>query len=175
LADRALVIWPNFGGEEPSHDEDEAPFDTAGLRKDAMDRVAFHLGGQFVKKGVTTIYVSEDANTLVACHASRRYGPATGVPEYWYSLSFNNKSLLEEAKYGFVAFACGTKEKVLLFRVDDFAPYLNDMDKTPGLKWHIFVNENSNSMFLKQAKKGTWIDVSKYLLPAADAGVPSQA
>lgn len=165
LADRALTIWPDFGGEKTAQEADETPFDPAGLRKDAMDRVASHLGGPFSKKGVTAVYTSEDAHTVVVCLASKPYTAASGSPDYWYGFSVPHKGAVDDAEYGFVALACGIKGKVLLFRAADFLPLLTAMDQTVGEHWHVFVSEKAGSMFLKQAKKGTSIDVSKYLIP----------
>lgn len=137
LADRALAIWPYFGSDEAADpSEQETSFDTAGLRKEAMERVAAHLGDvPFTKKGQSAVFTSADGDTVVVCLASQPYAKASGTTNYWYGFPFVHKGAVEEAKYGFVALACGDKHRILLFHAADFVPLLGAMDQTPGMSY----------------------------------------
>lgn len=167
LADRALSIWPYFGSEEASDPSGpETPFDTTALRQEAMERIAAHLGGiQLVKKGQTAVYTAEDGDTVVVCLASQPYSKAAGWTQYWYGFTPAHRGLVEEAKHGFVAMACGDKRRVLLFHASDFVPLLDAMDRTNGEHWHVLLFEKSDALQLNQPRKGERLDVQKHLLP----------
>lgn len=166
LADRALAVWPYFGsGEVLGTSEQEIPFDTAGLRNGAISRVAVHLGiVEFSKRGISTFHASEGSETVVVCLASQPYRKAFGTVVYWYGFTSAQRRTVEAASNGYVALACGDKDKVLLFHVTVFVPFLDGMDQTAGHHWHVVLHEKDGAIILTQPKKGERPDVSKYLI-----------
>ena len=86
---------------------------------------------------------------------------------YWYGFDPSQKNFLLESKDAFVAFGCGSADKVVLMPVNIFVPLLDNMNRTKSLKhkhWHVKINEEKSHLFLEQPFEKDSIDITNYVI-----------
>lgn len=120
-----------------------------------------------LKKKTRTVFISPDHDTAVCCLISKTY-EAGKKSNYWYAFHPRQQIQLEKYENAFIAFGCGTPNKILLFPYQEFQQYLKDMnttDRKSGMYWHVqfFEDEKGNiDLALKANIKN--LDVTKKLL-----------
>lgn len=82
------------------------------FRDACMQRVEKHLGRPLVRHGKTR-WRSIDGSTAVFCAVSRAYAKGAGET-YWFIFKPLHQEFLEAAKESYLAFGCGSEDKILL-------------------------------------------------------------
>jgi hypothetical protein len=139
--------------------------DVVAVGRESALRVAAKLDVPLIQRSRATFSSADDGVRLV-CAYSRTYGAA---PEggFWFAFHPYQKEFLEEAKQGFVAFACGDAATVLLIPLADLARWLPGMHETisPDRRyWHVRIKRKNDRFTMNRRKGHERIDLTKYLL-----------
>jgi hypothetical protein len=153
--------------ESESIDEEgelaEPRLDVVAVCRESAERVATKIDVPLIQRSRGTFSSADDTVRLVAAY-SRTYGAA---PQggFWFGFHPYQKEYLEQAKRGFVAFACGDATTVLLIPIDEFSRWLPGMHETvsPDRRyWHVRIRRNSGRFTMSRRKGHERIDLSKY-------------
>ena len=181
IIDLIFTTTEDLAEEHPDQPDDESPASaepenpskpnekakTSRLRDAAIPYISNHLKNTFVKKGYA-LFTSSDGNANLVCLASQAY-QANDYEHYWYGFTPSQLEFLEEAASGFVAFICGSPEKVLLLPFAEFKAILPYIYRTENKHWHIRLYWKENKMTLDEPLKSSREDVTRYLLPSQRA------
>lgn len=140
---------PVSGGKTAQ--EDNVPPD----RSSCFDAIFVHLGRERGKlKG--TLGTSRDGVVRVCCLSSKDYASERDTGErYWFTIYDRHLDAVQHAQQGFVAFACGSVDQILLVPVNVFSTWCDDLPPyTQGLiGWHIHLTKVSRSWELRRKGK----------------------
>lgn len=148
------------------HEKPEKKFTPVAFHEDVIGRVAKALGKD-LKKETRSLYASMDKALSVRAIVSRAHphGPNTF---YWYAFHPYYTDPLAEYSKSYVAFGCGSGDKVLLFDLSEFAswlPQMNVTEKEDRMYYHIHFMEDEKGKIELRLKGGhSPIDVTKYKL-----------
>ena len=149
--------------------EEEVPaeprLDALAICRESAESVAKKLDLPLIQRSRGTFSSVDDTVRLVTAY-SRTYGTA---PEggFWFGFHPYQKEFLEQAKQGFVAFACGDAATVLVIPIAEFSRWLPGMHQTVSpdrTYWHVRIRRNKGRFTLYRRKGHERIDLSKYLI-----------
>jgi DNA-dependent RNA polymerase auxiliary subunit epsilon len=154
------------GEQETASEKAPKRFTPVAFNNEVAESVAKHLGKD-LKKATRSLYVSADQATAVRCLVSKAHKPGEST-YYWYAFHPYYKDSLNEYEKTFIAFGCGSPEKVLLFSLDTFVSWLDNMNMTQvadKMYWHVhFLQSQSGSIKIVFKKGAHPIDVTKNLI-----------
>lgn len=162
----AEVAGDDADDEEDDDEETARPrLDVIAVGRDSAVRAAAKLGVPLIQRSRGTFSSADDAVRLV-CAYSRTYGAA---PEggFWFAFHPYQKEFLEEAKQGFVAFACGDAATVLLIPLAEFSRWLPGMHETvsPDRRyWHVRIKRKNGRFTMNRRKGHEKVDLTRYLV-----------
>ena len=169
LIEKVLAIWPPLVSEDQPRDEDDEfaesqKVEPANFHEECIERVSRHFGKVLLKRS-TQHYSTTDGHCRVVCSVSKAYARAHDTV-YWYSFFPSQKEFLLAASSSFVAYGCGSPDKVILLPYDVFEPLTLNMRTTIQDRkyWHIKIFERGNTFYLGQELVGTRVDITDYLL-----------
>jgi hypothetical protein len=152
-------------GESASPEEEPEVLVGAGKKEKKFTPVAFHdevvnrvkraLGVELTKE-TRSLYASPGKSISVRAVVSKSHpaGPNTG---YWYAFHRDYQDPLEEYKKSYIAFGCGSAEKILLFDLSEFVrwlPKLNTTEREDRMYWHVIFLENEHGKIELRLKSG---------------------
>lgn len=117
-------------------------------------------------------FATPDRSLTVVCAVSKQYDPA-GTPGYWFAFHPHQRASLELAEKGYVAFGCGSPERVLLIPFGDFREWLDGMNVTERpdrMYWHVKIGQDGERLVLGRRTGMPKVDLTKYLVPLEIAG-----
>jgi hypothetical protein len=131
-----------------------------------------HLGTPLEK--IKQIYFQgTEKPTKVVCAVSKEYPRATEI-EYWYGFTPAQKAFLSSSEESYIAYGCGSPEKIILIPFDAFHPYLKNMLTTPPTSdesqfdkirhFHVYIYEKNSRFYLAQSRISSRIEVTQYLI-----------
>jgi hypothetical protein len=106
------------------------------------DEVAMRVAQEIkidLKKATRSLYVSVDKKTALRAVVSKEHVGRSHVG-YWYAFHPHYKDELEEYPVTYIAFGCGSPKRVLLFKLEEFATFLKDLNTTEledRMYWHV--------------------------------------
>jgi len=112
------------------------------------------------------VYATRDGAYRLVCAVSKAYPKGSG-PHYWFAFHPAQSAFLSAVPNAFIAYGCGSAERVLLFPFAEFLPLVQNMSTTTKdakSYWHVHVDEIRGRYYLTQPLLGTKVDVSEYLL-----------
>jgi hypothetical protein len=113
------------------------------------------------------IFTNADNSVVVLCAVSREHNLPTGTA-YWFAFHPHQKIKLESAANSYVAFGCGSPEKLIMIPFPTFAPWVEGMNQThreDGRSyWHVQIFDEDGRLILHRKKDEEWPDVTEYLL-----------
>lgn len=135
-------------------------------------KISEHLGVTLKRQGRRTTYMSPDGIYRVICLVSHEYQDRSSG-DYWFSFIPAQKRFLEEGAMSYVAFGCGSPEKIILIPFHLFSPLLENMrttrssdrNSTDVIKWHVDIIEEEGVFLLGQSLSEGNADITHYLLP----------
>jgi hypothetical protein len=152
--------------EEDDEDEATTPrLDIVAVGREAAARIAAKLGLPLIQRSRGTFSSADDGVRLV-CAYSRTYGTA---PQggFWFGFHEYQKEYLEQSSRGYVAFACGAANTVLLIPIVEFSRWLPGMHETvsPSRRyWHVRIKRSDGRFIMHRRKGHERIDLSNYLV-----------
>jgi hypothetical protein len=152
----------NERGEQQK--DEPANFNTACVR-----RISQYLGVPLVKQSATQ-YASLDTQHRVVCAVSKAY-VRPNETGYWYAFHPAQDLFLSGEESSYVAYGCGSPEKVILMPYQAFKPLLQQLhttndERTNRQYWHVKIREQDRKWYLLQPLSGDRLEITAYVLPS---------
>ena len=161
LTNKIIEVWPALmTGEAPQSVTAEA----SSFHLECVSRVSASLREKYLKQGNTTFATTESNHRLV-CAVSKQYIRSSQAL-YWYAFHLAQREFLVGAQKAYVAYGCGSAQKVVLIPFDTFSPWVDEMNtstKGDRLYWHVHIYEVGSRLLLALTG-GKKIDITDYLL-----------
>ena len=155
-------------GEAVAAEEAGKKFTPVAFHKACVDRISRALGRPFVKQSRASFHTPEDDARLV-CAVSREHS-RSGQPAYWFAFHPHQQDFLRTSKAAFVAFGCGSPDRLLMIPFAEFQPLLDGLnvtDKGDRTYWHVPIVRSGAASFKLLRRRGrSNVDLSHYLLPS---------
>ncbi len=132
-----------------------------------VKRINVKLGISFVKRSRSG-YSTPDNSIALNCSVSKEHNPDTN-PNYWFAFHPHQQEFLSKHPTSYVAFGCGSSERLILIPFTDFVPWLASTwttEKNDRMYWHIVIYRDNEQYYLRLKKGEKAIDLSQYLLAA---------
>ena len=143
-------------------DDDEASrtekaFTPVNFHEACIQRINQKLQHTLVRRSRAT-FLTRDEELAVVCAVSKEYEIPAGK-RYWFAFHPHQRETLLHAKMGYVAFGCGSANKLVLIPYKDFDPWVSEMHQTildngKRMYWHVHINDEGGKLFLHR-KGGT--------------------
>jgi len=137
------------GGRVATRSRDESRLQELAietLRREAVSRVERHLGVPFTSQ--TLVQYMASSGVRLHCHSTTVIHDHAYT--YWFGVDDYQLGLLKEAKPCFVALACASPDRVLLFSGEEFQTLIEHMNFS-GRWWQIRV-QWGEAVYLDQPK-----------------------
>lgn len=151
-------------------------FDGNGLAlQDVINEVGKRLGfsvihgryrGSSKHIGFDGLWYSSGSLALI-CAVSREY-VRSGTIWYWFAFHPHQKDFLAEAEEAYVAFGCGSEERIILIPFKIFSSWLDGMNitqKSGRFYWHIHIHHEDGSLVLHRKKDYENILLNEWIVP----------
>lgn len=151
--------------QEIQSEDGEKKFTPVNFREECIARVQSKLKTLLIKRS-SVLYSSVDEKTAVFCLNSREYG-SESQPRYWFAFHPHQKETLSKYPNGYVAFGCGSAQRLILIPANDFVPWLKRFHITTledRMYWHVRINCDEAKISLVTKAGETHPDISKYLV-----------
>jgi hypothetical protein len=157
--------------EEPGPAPTKQPkFVPVAFHEGCLDRITAHLSVNLVKRSRAK-YSTPDGRIAVNCAVSKEHDPDT-QPNYWFAFHPHQKDFLENAETGYVAFGCGSAERLLLIPFSVFRAWIDGLWTTEAedrFYWHVVIYREDGQLILHRKKGESRIDLTAYLVPPGGA------
>jgi uncharacterized protein with ParB-like and HNH nuclease domain len=170
LTEEVLAIWPTLKLAEGLDNEEDGlaeleKSEPANFHEECIERISKHLNKILLKRS-TQNYSSTDGQCRIVCLVSKTY-PRSYDTVYWYSFFPSQQEFLSSSPSLFVAYGCGSPDKVILLPYEVFEPLTQNMRTTIQERkyWHVKIFERDNRFYLGQELTGSRVDVTNYLIP----------
>lgn len=144
----------------------EPKFVAVNFHEAVASVVSSHLGTPLVRR--SRAFYTDPAKTVgVLCSVSKRH---SGSVSYWYGFHPYQQDRLTASEHGYVAFGCGSAQKVLLIPFPKFEPLLGDMNQTHlddgRYYWHVHIADEDGRLILRRKGGLPSVDMTAYLVRA---------
>jgi len=146
-------------------EDGEKKFTPVNFRDECIARVQSKLKTLLIKRS-SALYSSADEETAVFCLNSREYG-SENQPRYWFAFHPHQKETLSKYPKGYVAFGCGSAQRIMLIPSGDFVPWLKRFhitDLGDRMYWHVRINCDDDKISLVTKAGETHPDITKFLM-----------
>ena len=155
-------------------DDDEAAlvrsegskFKPVAFHEACVQRVQGKLGVSLVKRSRSG-YSSPDKLVALNCSVSKEHDAAT-QPNYWFAFHPHQQEFLREHPRSYVAFGCGSSERLVVIPFSEFEPWLEaswTTVKGERSYWHVVIYRKGEKYTLRRRKGESAIDLTPYVLP----------
>ena len=130
-----------------------------------LSRIQEYLNVTLLKRSKSQ-FITPDKSLIVNCSVSKEHDPDTS-PGYWFAFHPYHKESLKSVPKSFVAFGCGTSQRLLLIPFKDFDPWTDGMGTThkgDRYYWHVIIHRKDNKYYLHRRKGEKIIDLTPYLM-----------
>ena len=141
------------------------PSITAAFHEACIRRIERALSTPLVKMSKVTFQSGDDSVRLF-CAVSKEYIKGA-TPGYWYSLRPHHEQFLAATQTGYVAFGCGSSERLLLIPYSDFSEWLDGLHQTTTMTQsyrHVNLLRTGERIDLVRRQNSARVDLSNYLL-----------
>ena len=83
----------------------------------------------------------------------------------WLESDCSQLAFLKESDAAWLAFECGSSQKIVLFPLAKFQPFFASLRETEGSHWHVDLREEDGRLVLPLPLTSERIDVSSYVIP----------
>ena len=160
--------------ETITHTADDMPDDIiiqspkpapASFHEACIVEIQLTLSQKLVKR-TRALYSTSDKSLMVNCAVSKEYD-SDKKPNYWFAFHKHQRLLLQDAHIAYVAFGCGSSDRILLIPFNIFDTWLEKMWTTQrenGYYWHVVIFKNGEKYSLHRKKGEKNIDLTSYLI-----------
>jgi len=164
--DRSLAPPTPASSQTPSQDERE------NILPDRTDCFTFIFRKLGIEMGKIrkTVAVSRNGSTRVCCLVSKNYNaekPEADGERYWFTIYERHLEDIEQAQHGYVAFASGSAQQIVLVPVSTFREWCASLPPyTQGnTGWHVHLSKISGTWNLRREGYHTSpIDVTSFVI-----------
>ena len=157
---------------EVQEQSEDAKFDEpkaipVAFHEACVKRVQANLGVSLIKRSRAG-YSSPDHTVALNCSVSKEHSP-DAHPNYWFAFHPHQQEFLKKHGRSFVAFGCGTSNRLILVPYLEFEPWLQNTWTTTNeerMYWHVVIHREGERYTLRRKKGTVPIDLTPYLLPA---------
>lgn len=146
---------------------DEPKVTPVAFHESCVKRIQIKLGIPLVKRSRAG-YSSPDNTVALNCSVSKEHNPDTH-PNYWFAFHPHQRVFLKKCTTSYVAFGCGTSNRLILVPYGDFEPWLQSAwttAKDDRTYWHVVIYRDGEKYTLRLKKGAKAVDLSPYLLAA---------
>lgn len=130
-----------------------------------VKRIQLQLKASLVKRSRSG-YSTPDNTIALNCSVSKEHNPDTN-PNYWFAFHPHQQAFLEKHQLAYVAFGCGSSERLILVPYDDFKPWLQSTWTTENgdrTYWHVVIYRDDETYALRLKKGTKAIDLTPYVV-----------
>ena len=146
-------IQEEIRGEDADDDElsrTEKAVAPVNFNESCIQRISEKLERTLVRRSRAT-FVTSDEEVAVVCAVSKEHQIPAGK-RYWFAFHPHQRETLLNAKIGYVAFGCGSTNKLVLIPYRDFDPWVSEMNQTilnnGRMYWHVHINDEGGKLSL---------------------------
>ncbi len=145
----------------------EKQYVSSGSNLQVAKNIELHLGMP-LKNKTRTVFISSENDTAICCLLSKTYDKKKYKYKYWYGFKRKQQVEIEKFENAYIAFGCGSPDKILLFEYKKFKNWLKNMyvtENEKGKYWHVefYEDEHGNIELALKASVDN-IDVTNNLL-----------
>lgn len=133
----------------------EKKFTPVAFHDEVVDKLKRALNVELAKE-TRSLYVSPDKAVSVRAVVSKTH-VGTSHKGYWYAFHPYYQEALDEYTKSYIAFGCGSADKILLFDLSEFVkwlPRMNTTEKEDRMYWHVQFVEDDRGKIELRAKSG---------------------
>jgi hypothetical protein len=145
---------------------DTPKFTPVAFHEECVKRIQKRLGVSLVKR-TRAGYSSPDNETAIICAVSKEHSPEAN-PNYWFAFHPHQQAFLQQYPKTYLAFGCGSSQRVILVPFATFQPWLEDSWQTVNedrTYWHVVIYRKDRSYSLRLRKGKKPIDLTPFGLP----------
>ncbi len=153
--------------DEPEPEEGHIPrFTPVAFHEACVDRLEQALSTSLVKRSRAT-FLAPDDSLRVICAVSKEHARRGGPSSYWFAFHPHQGEFLAEASRSYVAFGCGSAERLLVIPYKEFAVWLEGMNETikeDRSYKHVSIVAAGEGFELVRRQGWPRIDLTKYVV-----------
>lgn len=130
-----------------------------------IKRIQAKLALSFVKRSRSG-YSTPDNSVALNVSVSKEHSPEAN-PNYWFAFHPHQQTFLKKHSLAYVAFGCGSSERLILVPYKDFEPWLKHTWTTENGErtyWHVAVYRDGEKYSFRMKKGENAIDLTPYVL-----------
>ena len=135
------------------------------FHESCIKRVQAKLALSFVKRSRSG-YSTPDNSVALNVSVSKEHGSDTN-PNYWFAFHPHQQTFLKKHTTAYVAFGCGSSQRLILIPYGDFEPWLRHTWTTENADrtyWHVVIYRDKESYSFRMKKGEKAIDLTPYLV-----------
>ena len=130
-----------------------------------IKRIQVKLALPFVKRSRSG-YSTPDNAVALNVSVSKEHSPESN-PNYWFAFHPHQQTFLMKHSSAYVAFGCGSSERLILVPYKDFEPWLKHTWTTEDGErtyWHVVIHRDGEKYSFRMKKGEKAIDLTPYVL-----------
>ena len=157
------VEYAPSANRQPEPDTGEQKPELAEFGLSSVERIARQIGETFARLSQARYESSHGVRFLGL--SSRTYPGPGGQERFWFGIRRSQLAFLKESDAAWLAFECGSSQKIVLFPFAKFQPFFASLRETEGSHWHVDLREEDGRLVLPLPLTNERIDVSSYVIP----------
>ena len=152
--------------EEDESQETEKAFTPVAFHEACIKRICEKLACVLVKRSRVTFATSDD-EFVVVCAVSKEYRQPVGK-RYWFAFHPHQRDALVNAEKGYIAFGCGSENKIVMIPYEKFNPWIAGMNQTKRddgrMYWHVHIHDDDGMLYLHRKAGASKFELNSYLV-----------
>ncbi|WP_100611160.1 hypothetical protein [Confluentibacter lentus] len=137
------------------------------FHEECLIRITAKLNINFIKQ-TRISYTNKDKTTGLICAISKHHKQGQ-YEKFWFAFHPYQNDFLRTLENAWVAFGCGSPDKLFLIPYKEFEPLVQNFWTTENedrMYWHVVIHNRENKYLLAQPQieKGSMVDITKYKL-----------
>lgn len=135
------------------------------FHEQCLTRITAKLNINFIKQ-TRISYTNKDKTIGLICAISKPHKQGQHE-KFWFAFHPHQNDFLKTLDKAFVAFGCGSPDKLFLIPYNEFEPLIKSFWTTENedrMYWHVVIHNRDNKYLLAQPQieKGSMVDITKY-------------
>ncbi|MEO0684418.1 MAG: hypothetical protein AAFY76_05055 [Cyanobacteria bacterium J06649_11] len=147
--------------------EREKKFTPVKFYQGCIERIQKHMDVN-LRKSLRITWIDDEKDIHVKCSISKLHDKLS-YSQYWFAFHPHQREYLRSYENSYMAFGCGTPDRIVLFPFADFDELVDNMNITEREDrhyWHVHIQERNGQYFILQSKSDTSepVDITKYVI-----------
>jgi Protein of unknown function (DUF1524) len=130
---------------QPEPETGEKRADSAEFGLSSVERSGRHIGVTFARLRQARY---ESAHGVRFVGLSSKAYVVPGGQKFWFGITHSHHEFLKDADAAWLAFECGSPQKIVLFPFAKFQPFFASLRQTEGSHWHVHLQEEDGRLVL---------------------------